>query len=543
MRSGLIIFCALLFCTGTTAAPRFDTVIRDVTLHDGTGAPARQGQIAILADRIAAVGNFAIPRGTRVVEGRGLVAAPGFIDLHTHSDIDESRSREATIADRPLNANSNYLTQGVTTVVTGNCGFGPVEVSKFLGRIGEIGAGTNVIHLIPHNDLREKVLGPGDRSPTPSEMERMRALVQRGMREGAWGMSTGLFYRPGSYATTGEIAALAGVVAAHGGIYASHLRDEGVALIASIEEAVEIGRRAGVPVHISHLKADRPRVWGTARPAIEAILEARATGVRVTADQYPYTACSTRLSDETIPSSLRGGGPADFHARADGAEWWKVRTAIRGELAEYRGGETIRIATFPLQPSWQGRSLASIARSRGIGAEELVLEIERGGDALTVNHSMSEGDLREFMRAPFVATASDGRTMAPGPDVPHPRNYGTFPRKIGRYAIEMGVVDLPTAIRSATGLPSDILGLSDRGYLRAGYFADIVVFDPRTLRDEATFETPHRYSTGVRHSFVNGVPAIVDGRLTGVLAGRALRGPGTAGKRPLWGARRARHRG
>jgi N-acyl-D-aspartate/D-glutamate deacylase len=493
-----------------------DVVIRGATLHDGSGKPGRVGDLAIKGDRIVAVGAFTVAGEPRVIDGKGLIAAPGFIDLHTHSD--SALQRDVT------RANLNYLMQGVTTVVTGNCGSGPTDVAAYFKTMETNGVGSNVIHQVPHNDVRQKVMGNANRLPTADELKKMQELVDRAMTDGAWGLSTGLIYNPGTYAKTDEIIALAKVAAKHGGFYASHIRDEGVGVLTAIDEALTIGREAKLPVHISHLKASGRRAWGKAADEIAAIEKARKAGQVVTADQYPYTASSTSLRATVIPARFREGSNKDFVARLDDPEQGPlIRKAVESALDGREGGKAIRIARYTPRPAWQGKDLAAIAEAEKRTPAEIALEIERKGGAQIVNFGMSEEDVRLIMKQPWVATASDGGAQVPGDTVPHPRSYGTFPRKIGRYAIADQLIPVEQAVRSASGLPADVLRLTDRGYLKTGYFADVVLIDPETYRDRATFDKPHTYATGVVYLWVNGKAAIEKGKSTGALAGRVLR--------------------
>jgi N-acyl-D-aspartate/D-glutamate deacylase len=367
-------------------------------------------------------------------------------------------------------------------------------------------------------------MGNANRTPTADELEKLKSLVDQGMRDGAWGLSTGLYYTPGGYADIEELVELAKVAAAHGGFYASHIRDESTGLLASVDEAITIGRRAGLPVHISHLKAFSPRAWGKAADAVALIAGARAKGQVVTADQYPYTASSTSLAADVIPAVYREGGAKEFEERlADAEQGPKVRQAIERNIADYGKGKSLRIAKYAKRPEWQGKDLASIADEEKKSPLEIVLEIERNGGAKIVNFSMQDEEVRFIMKQPFVATASDGSAMKPDETVPHPRSYGCFARKIGRFSIEEKTLPLEQAIRSASGLPADILHLPERGYLKPGYYADVVVFDPKTYRDTATFDKPYQYATGVRYVFVNGVLAIDDGKYSEALPGKALR--------------------
>lgn len=500
--------------TTPPASVQADYVIAGVEIHDGSGGPARRGDLAIAGERIMAVGRFEVAGEPRRIDGAGLIAAPGFIDVHTHCDggITKDKTR----------LNQNYLTQGVTTVVTGNCGGGPADVGRFLQDVDRGGAGTNVAHLVPHGAVRSKVMGGVKRPPTADELERMKQLVAAGMRDGAWGMSTGLIYTPGCYADTDELVELSQVVARHGGLYVSHIRGEGEGLPEAVREAIAIGQRAGLPVHISHFKASGPAAWGLSADAIRQIQAARDAGRIVTADQYPYVASSTSLAAMVVPEEYRSKARlAD--ALADPQQAANLRGRVTELLAARTGGKSLVVASYPPNRSFQGQNLADLAQQRQCSLVDLVLEIQQNGGASMVNFGMQEDEVRRIMQFPQVATASDGGSCVPDATVPHPRNYGCFPRKIGRYAIEWQVLSLEAAIRSATGLPADVFGFDRRGYLHENWFADVVVFDPQTFRDTATFEQPHHYATGVRYLFVNGRLAIDDGQVTSELAGRALR--------------------
>ncbi|HEY7327921.1 MAG TPA: D-aminoacylase [Gemmataceae bacterium] len=517
----------LVLCVLVPAGPAIDAevVVRGATLYDGSGAGGIVGDIAIRGERIVAVGEFTVAGKPRIIEGKGLIVAPGFIDLHTHSDSPLQR--------KDTRANRCYLHQGVTTVVTGNCGSGPVDVVKYFQTLESGKIGTNVIHQVPHNNVRDRVMKNADRAPTADELRQMEELVDRAMKAGAWGLSTGLIYNPGTYSKTDELIALARVAARHGGFYASHIRDESTGVLGALNEALTIGREAGLPVHISHLKASGRRVWGMAGDEIALIDKARKSGQVVSADQYPYIASSTSLKATLIPTSFREGSEKEYVARLNDADQLaRLRPLLERNLERSQGGKDIRVARHAPKPAWQGKDLAAIAALEQKPAAEIVLNIERHGGAQVVIFSMNEEDVRLIMRQPFVATASDGASMLPSSDtVPHPRSYGCFPRKIGRYAIEDKIITLEHAIRSASGLPADVLHLPERGYLKTGHFADVVVFDPKTFRDTATFDKPHQYATGVRYLFVNGQLAIDDGKFTDVLAGKVLRHQGkTAGK-------------
>ncbi len=515
---GIIVLACLAWLS--TPVRGADPVVADVllvggTIHDGTGRQGFVGDVAIRGDRVVAVGKFETKSVEWRLDCRGLVVMPGAIDLHNHSDrqVVDSRTRACI----------NYLLQGCTTVVTGNCGSGPVDVGDYYEKIDKAGAGANVVHLLPHGALRRQVVGTERRPATKAELEEMQSLAEKAMADGAWGMSTGLIYVPGTYADTEELVALAEVVARHKGIYASHIRNENVRLLAAVDEAMEIGRRAGVPVHVSHFKSSGRGSWGLVRRAAERIAAARKKGQKVTADQYPYIASSTSLDATVIPTWARAGGRKELIRRLDDKEIGvRLRTAIAENLSRKENGQVLKIARYSPRSDWVGKSVAEIAELEKLTTVEVAVQVAKNGGAAIVNFSMSEEDVRHIMQVPWVATASDGRAYLPGADRPHPRSYGTFARKLGHYAIREKVLSLAAAVRSMTGLPANILGLTDRGVVRAGMVADLAVFDPRSVRDAATFEDPHQFSEGFRYVFVNGRPAVYRGKPTGALAGKAV---------------------
>ncbi|MFO0791941.1 MAG: amidohydrolase family protein [Pirellulales bacterium] len=519
MRPTLIFgFAAILSAAGYTASARptakADILLENGTIYDGTGGPSYEGSVAIVGDQIIAVGKDIELAAGRTIDCKGLVIAPGFIDLHNHSDdtILNGEARQARC----------YLTQGCTTLVTGNCGGGRGDVGKFYDDLASGGVGINIAHLIPQGEVRDKVMGKVRRAPTPEELQKMRDLVETGMQEGAWGMSTGLQYVPGSFAKVDEIAALAQVVGQHGGIYASHIRDEGDELLESIQEALDVARGGNLPCHISHLKSSKKPNWGKVHAAAHMIEEAQHSGMRVTADQYPYTASSTSIMAMLLPDSEREGGEqATAERLRDPKQAERLRPIIALSIAS-RG--PLMVARYDKNEKWVGRTIADIAAAEKREPLEIGLEIIREDpDAAGVNFGMDEADVRYVMTLPWVATASDGSAKIDDGSRPHPRSFGTFSRKIGRYSIQDNTLPLAAAIRSASGLPADILGMKDRGYLRQNLVADIVVFDPKTFIDRATYEKPFEESAGVRWLVLNGKLAVADGKLQDVLAGRPLR--------------------
>jgi N-acyl-D-aspartate/D-glutamate deacylase len=490
-----------------------DLVLRNATVYDGSGGEGVVRDLAIKGDKILSVGEW---KGTAkaTLDAKGLIAAPGFIDLHNHSDT-------SIVADATRD-NYNYTSQGCTTIVTGNCGGGVVDVAKYFKELDERGAGTNVVHLMPHGAIRSKVFGSQRRAPTAEELSKMKDLVDKGMKDGAWGMSTGLIYVPGTYARTDEILELARVVNRYGGLYASHIRSEAADLLDAISEAIEIGEKSGCPVQISHLKCSTKEAWGKMGEACAKIEAARARGLKVTADQYPYPASSTNLAAYTLPTwALEGGKVAERLSDPEAGP--KLRKEIAEHLERRVAPDKLVIANFAKNKAYNGKSLEAIARASSRDPVDVVVEILKGGGAQVVAFAMREDDMEFAMKKDWVATASDGSAKRPSDERPHPRNYGTYPRKIGLFALEKKVVPLSFAIRSSSGLPADILGLKGRGYLKAGYQADMVLFDPATFRDRATFEDPNQYSVGARWVYVNGVAVVADGKKTDALPGKALR--------------------
>jgi N-acyl-D-aspartate/D-glutamate deacylase len=495
------------------ADPPWDLLVAGGTLIDGTGGPPFRGDVGVRNGRIAAVGDLAGSTAARRIDATGKTVAPGFIDLHNHADdaLRDPATRQA----------ANYLLQGCTTLVTGNCGYGPIDARAYYDALESQGIGVNVAHLLPHGSLREAVVGSARRPPSATELARMEHLADVAMADGAWGMSTGLQYVPGSFADKDELIAVARRVGRRGGIYASHIRDEGDRLLESLEEAVEIGRSAEIRVHIAHFKATKQRNWGLVRGAARLIEQARGSGLRITADQYPYDASSTSLLAMLLPDEEREGGDAAVLARlADPAGAPRLRSVVAESLRE-RG--RILLATCPRRPEWIGREIHAVAAAEGRDPVDVALEAAQGGDVMAVNFGMDEQDVRFVMQLPWVATASDGTSRIDDGSRPHPRSFGTFPRKLGFYAVREQVVTLPFAVRSATGLPADILGIADRGYVRVGAVADLVVFDHEALVDRATYEAPYAAPDGVAWVVIGGEAAVAEGRPTPKLLGRPLR--------------------
>lgn len=490
-----------------------DILIREGKLVDGTGSRPRVADVGIQGDRIVFVGNAAKSGVTaaRTIDAAGLVVSPGFIDPHTHTAADLSSADHKS--------NENYLMQGVTTVITGNDGDSPFPIAETLRKWDEQGIGTNAILLIGHGTVRGRVLGPADAQPTAEQLEQMKSLVAQAMDEGAFGISTGLYYAPGSYAKTEEVIELSKVAAARGGIYDTHMRDEdsySIGLIGAIQETIRIGREAKIPVHISHIKALGTEVWGKSTEAIKVINQARAQGINVTAGQYPYTASGTSISASLVPRWAEAGGRAELLKRLDDPD---TRARIVADMEvnlKHRNGPEAILITGGRDKSLVGKTLGAIAKSWNKSPVEAAIDIIKSGNASVASFNMSEKDIENFMRQPWVMTDSDGSSG-------HPRKYGTFPKKLREYVYQKKLITLPFFVHQSSALTAESLRIPERGLIRTGYFADVVVFDEQTIADKATYEQPELLAVGMKYVIVNGKLAVDDGKYTGTLAGRALR--------------------
>ena len=517
--AGLAIVMMVGACEG---APSYDVVIRGGTVIDGTGSPGFAADIGIRGDSIVAIATEPLDTSSalRVIDATGLVVAPGFIDLHAHLDP-LLRLPDA----------ESHVRQGVTTALGGPDGSSPWPLAAWLDSAANAGLGMNVAFLVGHNTIRQNVLGMEDRAPTGTELETMQAMVAQGMREGAFGLSTGLRYLPGAFARIDEVVALATIAAEHGGIYTSHLRDEGMQLLDGVAEALEIGRRARIPVVLTHHKVIGRPMWGASARTLAMIDSARAAGTDAMADQYPYTASYTGIT-VLVPAWAMAGGESEFLRRlGDTALHDSILDGIIWNIENDRGGGDIarvQLALVEWDRSLEGRTLADWAEREGMPVNPrsgalLVIEAIRRGGASAIYHVMDEGDVERIMRHPHVAVASDGRLVRPGEGHPHPRWYGTFPRVLGVYVREREVLSWEEAIRKMTSLPANRLGLDDRGRIAEGAHADIVVFDPATVVDAATFEAPHQYPIGIPWVIVNGRITVERGAFTATRAGRVLR--------------------
>ncbi len=503
----------------------WDLLITGGTIIDGTGAEGYSGDVAVRDGRIVRVSTTPLPaaQAARVIDATGLVVSPGFIDIHAHLDpllsIPESES---------------HVRQGVTTAFGNPDGGGPWNIGEYLGRVEETTVGMNVGFLIGHNSVRSEVMGRENRAPSAEELEAMRTLVRRGMEAGAFGLSTGLRYTPGFYSDTDEVVALSEVAAEYGGIYTSHLRDEGMQLFDGVGEAIEIGERAGIPVVLTHHKVVGAPMWGSSEQTLAMIDSARAAGIDVMADQYPYTATQTGLSILVPPWALAGGNSAFVERLEDPVLRDSIFDGIVWNIINDRGGNDlsrVQFAGVDWDPSLEGQTLHDWAVREGLASTpetgaELVIEAMRRGGARAIFHVLHEEDIERIMRHPNTAIASDGRLVRLGDGHPHPRWYGTFPRVLGEYTRERGVLTLEDAVRKMTSLPAERMGLTDRGRIAEGTWADLVVFDPETVVDRATFQEPHQYPDGIPYVIVNGVVTVDGGDFRDLRPGVVLRHDG-----------------
>jgi len=529
-----------------------DLKLEGAQVVDGTGAPGSRADVGIRADVIVAVGDLSSETAGSTLRAAGRVVAPGFIDMHSHSDwrLWENRRAESKIR------------QGVTTEVVGNCGFSPApaspeflqelrgfalyvpkgmdfrwrSVGEYLKAFDAEGTAVNVVQLVGHGTLRIAAMGFARRAPDRKELGRMQRLMTDAMEDGAWGLSTGLIYAPGSYAATEEIVDIARVAGRHRGFYASHIRGEGATLLDAVREAIRVGREGELAVQVSHIKAAGRPNWGRVADALALIDGARGEGLDVMADVYPYTASSTTLRTLLPDWALEDGVEAMLERLGKP----EVRERIRRELEapvtgqsllDRVGWENIMIAYCARRKDAEGKRLSEVGAARGLDPLEAALEliVDEAGKGYMILFQLDETDLRCALAHPAVMIGSDGSSLAPygalGMGKPHPRSYGTFPRVLGEYTREQRLLGLPEAVHKMTGLPARRLGLRDRGVIRAGAKADLVVFDPKRVADQATYEEPHEYPVGIEHVIVNGRIVIKDGEHTGSLPGKLLTPP------------------
>lgn len=511
---------------GEGGAAPYDLVLRGGTIVDGTGADRFEGDVAVDGERVVRVSETSIPSDSadQTLDAGGLVVAPGFVDNHAHV--------QTALDDRPLA--ENFLRQGITTILASlHSGDQPWPLAAYGDSLIDRGIAPNVGFFAGHTWTRRRVLGMDDRPPTGDELEEMKRLVAESMEDGALGLSTGLRYTPAAYAETDEVVELARVASRHGGIYVSHMRDEGPGVVSSVRELIQIADRAEIPAQIQHHKAMGVAQWGLTETTLALVDSARAEGLDVKLDYYPYLASSTS-SRVLFPGWALSGGRDSLLARLEDPE---TRREIEGEMREIFLGERtgrdlsrIQFRTVPGAPGYEGRTLEDLAVDRELEPTvetgiDLVIELEREGGFSAIYHVMDRGDLERMMRHDWSMVCTDGDPVGYGRGHPHPRSYGAFPRVLGRYVREEGVLTLEEAVRRMTSMAADQIGQPDRGRIREGVYADLTVFDPDRIEDRASFTDPHRYPVGIVHVLVNGKPVIRDGSLTGRKPGRVLTGP------------------
>jgi len=512
----LLIFLLAL----AAAAADFDVLIRNGRVIDGTGNPWYRADVGLKEGRIAAIGNLTGKTADRSIDAANRVITPGFIDVHTHV--------EGAVELNPMGA--NYLLDGVTTIVTGNCGGSRVDLKAWFEKLESIKLGLNLATLIGHNSVRGEVMGRANRLATDEEIVKMQALVDKAMQDGAVGFSTGLIYIPGTYSDTREVVALGKAAGKYDAVYASHMRDEGAKVKEAIIEAVTVGREAGLRVQISHFKIDTPRLWGASKDSIALVEEFRKQGVDVVVDQYPYDHSSTNLGI-TLPSWALADGPKAVEERLASPETRKrVATEMKQRLNAlgHKNYSYAIVANYGADASSNGKNISEINKAAGREATvdnevETILEMIVKGGAQMVYHSMGMEDVERILRYPNTAIASDGGIREFGSGMPHPRSYGTNARVLAEFVRNRGTLTLEDAVRRMTSLPARTFRFNDRGLLRVGYAADVLVFDPAKVKDVSTYADPHHYTEGFDHVFVNGQPVVIEGKLNENRPGRILR--------------------
>jgi N-acyl-D-amino-acid deacylase len=512
------IFLVILSCSAH--AQQADILIKNGKIIDGTGNSWFYGDVLIKDGKIIDVGNIKNASAKKIIDATGLIVAPGFIDVHTHIEGDEKKNPTA----------DNFLYDGVTTVITGNCGSSHVDMGKYFSFLDSVKLSINVASLIGHNDIREAVMGDANRKPTDEELQKMKDIVAKAMQDGAVGFSTGLIYIPGTYSSTDEIVQLAKVAAQYHGVYATHMRDEGDKVTDAINEAIEVGREAKIPVEISHFKVGGQQNWGRSKETLAMVIKAREEGLDVTIDQYPYTASSTSLST-LLPDEILSDNKDSVNARLK-------NTAVQQQIIDYmlaklkkRNLEHLSyavVAYFKADTTLNGKSIEEINLLKGrkhTAVEECktVIEMMQQGGASMVFHGMSEEDVEYIMRYPYNIPICDAGIRVFNEGSPHPRGYGTNARILGKYVREKKIMSLEEAIRRMTSLPAQKFQFKDRGLLAKGFAADVVVFDENKVKDLSTYEKPHQYSVGFKYVLVNGAVTIEDGKHNGTRNGKVLK--------------------
>ena len=520
----LFIIVPLLFLSTPGNTQKYDLLIRNGLVYDGSGAAPVEMDVAVKGEKIVKIARRIRKSAAKEIDASGLCVSPGFIDVHAHLE-------PLTI----LPEAESHVRQGVTTALGGPDGSCPLPLGKYLDELSHTGVGMNIAHLVGHNTVRNHVMGLVDRAPTSSELEEMKKLIAKSMEEGAFGISTGLKYLPGTYAKLDEVVELSKVAAGYGGIYTSHLREEGLGLLDGVGEAIQIAEQANIPVVLTHHKVVGHPMWGSSVKTLGMVDEARSKGLDVMIDQYPYTASYTWLAI-LIPSwALEGDPYKEFSKRCeDPVLRDSIKQAIIFNLTNDRGGndlKRVQFSRFQWKPEFEGKTLYDWAVAEGLepnieNGAELIIQAQLHLGASCIFHAMSEEDVIRIMQHPYTMIASDGRLNALDKGHPHPRAYSTFPRVLGHYSREKGVLPLETALYKMTGLPASRMGLSDRGQIKKEYFADITIFSADRIIDKATFLEPHQYPEGIEYVIVNGKVVLEQGKYNDVRAGRVLRKAG-----------------
>jgi N-acyl-D-aspartate/D-glutamate deacylase len=500
-------------------AQDYDLIIRNATIYNGLGDEPRVQDIAINQDEIVKLGDLKDKTASKNIEAKYKAVAPGFIDTHAHIE----NIRELPTAE-------SAMRQGVSLLIGGADGGGPDDFPGYLDKVSELKLGVNVGYQVGHNSVRERVLGTENRNPSEEELLLMQELVAQAMNHGAFGLSTGLTYVPGTYSETEEVIALAKVAAKHGGFYSSHIRDESLGLIEAVSETIEIAEKANITVVLSHHKALGAGMWGASEKTLKMVDSANAAGLDVRLDQYPYTASSTGIS-ALIPSWARAGGSEKFKERLQDKKLRdSIEKGILYNIIHVRVGdelERLQFRKFGWKPELQGKTMVDWLEMEKLeptpaNVVNLIIEAQKNGGAQMIYHVMHEDDVNRIMKHSTTMIASDGKLSEPGVNHPHPRSYGTFPRVLGVYAREKKVLGLSEAIKKMTSMPADLLGLNDRGRIMEGCIADLVIFDPKKIKDMATFEEPHQYPQGIETVIINGQISLEDNKLTGAAAGKLI---------------------
>jgi len=523
----IISACAPMGKTTPVDSPSFNLVLEGGSVWKGWGSKPVVTDIGIRGDRIVAMGDLSGRNAEQRIAVDGLAVVPGFIDIHSHA-VRGSRGNSGLFKHPDA---ENYIRQGVTTVIGGPDGGSELDIGKLLDDLEKTPASVNFGTFIGHNTVRAAVMGREDRAPSAEELEAMKALLETGMLDGAYGLSSGLKYIPGAYAETEEVIELARVAGRYGGIYISHMREEGLDLVKSVKETIRIGEEGGLPAQITHHKVMGVEMWGASIQTLALVDAANARGVDVSSDQYPYAASSTGTSVLFPAWSLAGDREAQLVRFNDPETRARIKEGIVFNLVHDRGGDDpsrVAIANCDWDTSLNGKNFAEVLEERGLqvnmeNAAELALEIEENGGCFGVFHAMSEADVERIMRHPRTMIGSDGGIHVAGEGVPHPRNYGSFSRVLAHYVRDKQVITTGEAIYKMTKMPAERIGLNDRGRIEMGAMADIAVMDLDTVQDHASFAQPHQYSTGVKHVLVNGVLVLKDEQMTGARPGRSLR--------------------